>query len=107
MSINNSSHEANRGGVPNRGSLYAVAAAYSKEAIETLYDLMKTSKNDGIRLGAAKAIINKSLPDLRLSDGAEYMPPPTHTMSPRFAEMINNMEYEAKKRNIKLGITKP
>jgi hypothetical protein len=72
--MNDNSHEAKTGGVPNKGSLYAVAAAHSKEAIETLYDLMKNSKNDGIRLGAAKALINKVLPDLKQTDGGSYVP---------------------------------
>lgn len=70
----NTSHEAKTGGVPSKTSLYAVAAAHSKEAIETLYDLMKNSKNDGIRLGAARAILNKSLPDIKQSDGSTYTP---------------------------------
>lgn len=72
--MEDTSHEAKKGGVPNKGSLYAVAAAHSKEAIETLYDLMKNSKNDGIRLGAAKALINKVLPDLNKTSGGSYVP---------------------------------
>ena len=72
--MENTSHEAKKGGVLNKGSLHAVAAAYSMEAIETLYDLMKNSKNDGIRLGAAKALINKVLPDLNKTDGFSYVP---------------------------------
>lgn len=84
----NGSHKANMGGVPNRGSLYAVAAAHSKEAIETLYDLMVNSKNEGIRLGAAKAILNKALPDLRQSDGVEYVAEETHELSPRFKKYL-------------------
>lgn len=71
---NFTSREAKTGGVPNRGSLYAVAAAYSKVAIDTLYELMKNSKNEGIRLGAAKAILNKSLPDLKQSNDLECEP---------------------------------
>lgn len=87
MHNENSSHEAKTGGVPNRGSLYAVVAAHSKEAIETLYDLMKNSKNDGIRLGAAKAILNKSLPDLKLSE----MPEETSSDPPAFVEMVKKL----------------
>lgn len=104
--MNDSSHQAKTGGVPNRGSLYAVAAAHSKEAIETLCDLMKNSQNEGIRLGAAKAILNKTIPDLRASEGEDYIPPtpPTHTMSPRFAAMVKNMLYEAEMKNKELGI---
>ncbi len=88
----NTTQEAKTGGVPNRGSLYAVAAAHSKEAIEALYDLMKNSQNDGIRLGAAKALLNKSLPDLRQTDGSEYLPQETHVVSSRFAEVLKSLE---------------
>ena len=95
-----SSIEVRNGGVPNRGSLYAVAAAHSKEAIETLYDLMKNS-------GAAKAILNKTIPDLRVSEGDDYIPPtpPTHTMSSRFTAMVKNMLYEAEQKNKELGLS--
>gem|GEM_PF-5301730 len=110
--LGNTSHEAKTGGVPNRGSLYAVVAAHSKEAIETLYDLMKNSKNDGIRLGASKAILNKALPDLKQSDMSEesdssspqlediikklrkgYLRPDQviHEMSPEYKEMVIRM----------------
>lgn len=102
--MENTSHEAKTGGVPNRGSLYAIAAAYSKDAIEALYDLMKNSKNDGIRLGAAKALLNKSLPDLRLSDGIDYLPPTMYEMSPTMTEIAKNLEYHARLENKKFGI---
>ena len=114
--MKDTSHQANLGGVQNRGSLYAVAAAHSKEAIKTLYDLMKNSNNEGIRLGAAKALLNKALPDLKSSEMHEevnndppeladtikrlrrgYLKPEDviHEMSPAFQEMMirltNNM----------------
>lgn len=85
------SHEAKRGGVKNRGSLYAVAAAHSKEAIDTLYDLMMNSKNDNVRLGAAKAILDKSLPDLKPSEGIEYDKSREVNISDDFAEKIRQM----------------
>jgi ATP-dependent protease HslVU (ClpYQ) ATPase subunit len=86
--MNNSTrHEAKTGGVPNRGSLYAVAAAHSKDAIEILYDLMKNSKNDGIRLGAAKAILNKTLPDLKQSEISEE----NDSSSPEFEDMVKKL----------------
>jgi hypothetical protein len=85
--MKNSSHQANTGGVPNRGSLYAVAAAHSKDAIETLYDLMKNSRNEGIRLGAAKAILNKSLPDLKSSD----VPDEVNSDTPELADIIKRL----------------
>ncbi len=100
--MNDTSHQAKTGGVPNRGSLYAVAAAHSKEAIETLYDLMKNSQNEGIRLGAAKAILNKTIPDLRASEGEDYIPPTplTHTISPRFAKIMEDILNDTRKSTI-------
>ena len=85
--MEDTSHKANTGGVPNRGSLYSVVAAHSKEAIETLYNLMKNSKNDGIRLGAARAILNKALPDLKLSE----MPEENASTTPEFDEMVKKL----------------
>lgn len=86
--ISDTSHKANMGGVPNRGSLYAVVAAHSKEAIKTLYDLMKNSNNDGIRLGAAKALLNKALPDLKQNDISEE---DDSTTTPEFEEMVEKL----------------
>lgn len=60
--------EASQPGVKSRKNLYAYASKYSEEAIDMLYSLMKTSRNEGIQLGAAKALLNKTLPDLRTSE---------------------------------------
>lgn len=60
--------EAKQGGVESRKGLYAYASKHSKEAIDILYILMTTSKNEGIRLGAARSILNKCLPDPRAAD---------------------------------------
>ncbi len=70
--------EAKQGGVRGRQGLYAYASKYSKEAIDTLYLLMTTSKNEGIQLGAAKALLNKCLPDLRAAENniPERLPVP-------------------------------
>lgn len=60
--------EPKQGGVESRKGLYAYASKYSKEAIDTLYLLMTNSNNEGIRLGSAKSLLNKCLPDLRATD---------------------------------------
>lgn len=88
------SHEAKQRGVPNRGSLYAVAAAHSKEAIDVLYDLMMNSKNDNVRLGAAKSLLDKSLPDLKPSEGVEYDKSREVDISADFAEKIRQIFLE-------------
>lgn len=92
--MNKRSHEAKQRGVPNRGSLYAVAAAHSKEAIDTLYDLMMNSKNDNVRLGAAKALLDKSLPDLKPSEDLERDHSKEVNISDEFAEKIRQMYLE-------------
>lgn len=53
------------GGVNSRTSLYSVVSAHTKEAIATLVDLMKNSRNDNVKLGAAKALLDKALPDIK------------------------------------------
>lgn len=50
---------------PSRQGLYALAAKHSKEAIETLLDLMRNAKMENTRLGAANALLNKALPDIK------------------------------------------
>lgn len=60
--------EPKRGGVVSRQTLYQVASKYSKEAIETLYDLMKNSRQESVRMGAAKVLLDKALPDLRATE---------------------------------------
>lgn len=59
--------ETKKRGVENRRGLYAVAASHSKEAIKVLVELMY-SRNENIRLGAAKALLGKALPDLRATE---------------------------------------
>lgn len=58
-------NEINKPGVQSRAGLYQFASKYAREAIDKLYFLMTTSKNESVVLGAAKAILNKSLPDLK------------------------------------------
>lgn len=55
--------EVKRGGVTGRSALYAIASKHGKEAIKTLAYLMKHSNNEGIRMGAAKVLLSKVLPD--------------------------------------------
>lgn len=75
--MENTNNVAKQSGVKGRQGLYAYASKYSKEAIDVLYQLMTTSNNEGIRLGAAKALLNKCLPDLRATeDTIEFSQPP-------------------------------
>ncbi len=55
----------NKGGHPSKKSLYASASKYAPEAIEILAELMRHGDNDSVKLGAAKVLLAKSIPDLR------------------------------------------
>ena len=55
-------------GPKNRQGLYAIAASYAPEAIKELYTLMTTSRNESVRLGAANSLIDKCLPNLRVTE---------------------------------------
>lgn len=60
-------HEAEGQGnqaAPTRTNLYAKVARHIPKAIDVLVALLD-SRNEGIRMGAAKEIINKGLPDLK------------------------------------------
>ena len=65
--VENSSNKSKGGGAktPNRQGLYAAASKYSLDAIETLFDLMKNAKQESVRMGAAKALLDKALPDVK------------------------------------------
>ena len=57
--------EAKRGGAPNKGSLQAYVQNFTKEAIDEIVDIMRTSRNEALRMGAARVIIDKSIADLK------------------------------------------
>lgn len=65
-----SNDELNKGGVQGRSGLYAYVSKYTKEAIDVLVILMRTSRNEGIKMGAARALLDKSLPDLKADDAS-------------------------------------
>jgi hypothetical protein len=52
-------------GVKPRSLYYLYAQQFTQEAIEMMVYLMRTSRNEGIRLGAARSILDKSIPDLK------------------------------------------
>ena len=56
--------EAEHKGIIARSALYACISKYSKQAINVLVELLN-SRNQYIRLGAAKAILDKTIPDIR------------------------------------------
>ena len=66
--INN---EPKRGGsaIPSKKKIYRRIAAHADEIIDHLLELTE-SKNENIKLGALKVLINKVIPDLKQVDGA-------------------------------------
>lgn len=53
------------GGSPSKAAIYKYISQYTQEAIEVIVELMRTSRNPSIRLGAANKIIDKSIADLK------------------------------------------
>jgi len=50
--------------IPNRQGLYAKIANHATAAIDVLVELLH-SPNDNIRLGAARTLLDKCLPDMK------------------------------------------
>lgn len=50
---------------PSRRGLYSKVAKHAGDAILVLVELMNNSKNDTVRISAAKAILDKTLPDIK------------------------------------------
>lgn len=47
---------------------YSKAASHFYEAFDTILDVMRTSGNPSDRMGAARTIINKVVPDLKATE---------------------------------------
>ncbi len=52
-------------GPTSRQGLYAYAAQYTKEAIDVIVEIMRTSRNESLKLGAANKLLDKNLPDIK------------------------------------------
>lgn len=57
-----------KGGIPSKQRIYQKAAAYAIEAIETLAKAMREADNDNARVGAAKVLLAKCIPDLKATE---------------------------------------
>lgn len=57
--------ELKTGGPKPREMLYAEAASHAQRAIEILVDIMENGDSDSNRVGAAKTILAKAIPDLK------------------------------------------
>lgn len=58
------SKERKTGGVPSKQAIYTKIASNSNKIIEVLLESLD-SRNPSVRLGAAKILINKIVPDLK------------------------------------------
>jgi len=69
------SSESKTGGSPSRAMLYSQAASLAPRAIEVLKELMEC-KNENVRMGAAKVLLAKAIPDLKAMEltGADGQP---------------------------------
>ena len=52
-------------GTPTRDVLYSEAAKHAPRAIDILVEIMEKGDNDNSRLGAARTILAKAIPDLK------------------------------------------
>lgn len=52
----------------SKQAAYNKAASHFQTALDVVIDVMKTSKNDNARLGAARTVIDKVLPDLKSTE---------------------------------------
>ena len=58
-------HEAKKQGPPNQGSLQAYIQNFTLEAIDALVNILRTTRNESLKMGAAKVIIDKSIADIK------------------------------------------
>ena len=59
--------EKKRGPV-SKNALYQAASAHAHDAIAVLVEIMKNSEHDASRIGAARTLLNKCLPDLKATE---------------------------------------
>ena len=52
-----------KGTIPNQGSLQAYLQNFTKEGIDAIVEILRTTRNENLKMGAAKIIIDKSIPD--------------------------------------------
>lgn len=63
----NEANNPGRPSIPNRQGQYSKIAKKADLVINTLFNLLE-SKNENIRLGAAKVLLNKIIPDIRATE---------------------------------------
>ncbi len=56
------------GGIPSRAETYHYVSKFSQEAIDVLVGIMRDSRNENLKMGAAKALLDKCIPDLKATE---------------------------------------
>lgn len=64
----NDSQEKRKGGVPSKQKLYQLAAAHAEESIKTLIEIVRNGDSDSNKIGAAKILLSKCIPDLKSAE---------------------------------------
>lgn len=64
---NSSNGKAKKGGVTPRSAIYAKISGKRNIILEALFELLN-SKNDNVKLGAAKVLLNKLIADLKAEE---------------------------------------
>ena len=66
MNEENTTQQAKTGeATPNKGTLQSYVQNFTKEAIDAIVEILRTTRNEALKMGAAKVIIDKSIPDVR------------------------------------------
>lgn len=65
--ISRAYRKGKKGRIPSKASIFNMVASRRREIVNTLFDLLK-DPNPNARLGAAKCLAGKILPDLKATD---------------------------------------
>lgn len=65
MVTDTTASEPKKGGPVSRTGFYSLVSQYTEEAITKIVEIMRTSRNESLVLGAANAILDKTIPDLK------------------------------------------
>jgi|SRR3990167_1375367 len=57
--------EQKKGGPPSRTGFYSLISQYTEEAVNRLVDIMRNSRNESLKFAAARAIIDKTIADVK------------------------------------------
>ena len=93
----NEAKKVGRPHTPNRQGLYAKAVKHAEAAIDTLVELL-SSRNENIRLGAAKALLDKCLPDVKTVDLHERIDQPVPIKVVTYGEQDRLYQYLRKNK---------